>query len=397
MRKVTVENIEVSGKRVLLRVDFNVPLDNGVITNDVRIRRAIPTINHILERGGKPILMSHLGRPKGEVVDDLRMDPIAARLGELLGKNVKKLDDCVGPDVEAAVNEMSPGDVILLENLRFHPGEKKGSEDFIEALSRLGDVYVDDAFGTSHRAHASVAGVPSRLPGAAGLLLAAEIEYLGKALLSPEKPFVVVLGGAKVSDKIGTVENLVRKADKVLVGGAMAYTFLAADGVEIGNSKLEEDKKDVAARILAIARERKIEMRLPVDHVAAREFSADTETCIQEGAIESGWMGLDIGPKTTDEFCAALKSVGTIVWNGTMGVCEMAPFSNGSRRVAEIMAGSSATTIVGGGDTVAAVEMFGLQEKFDHISTGGGAFLEFMEGKELPGVACLPDGDSSGT
>ncbi len=394
MRKVTVKDIEVKDKRVLMRVDFNVPLENGAITNDVRIRRALPTINHILERGGKVILMSHLGRPKGKVVDELRMNPVAARLGELLGRDVKKLDDCVGPDVESSVNAMVLGDIVLLENLRFNPGEKKNSDDFVEALSRLGDVYVDDAFGTAHRADASVVGVPGKLPGAAGLLLAAEIEYLGKALSSPDKPFVVMLGGAKVSDKIGTVENLVRKADKVLVGGAMAYTFLAADGVGIGDSKLEEDKKDVASRILAAARERKIEMKLPVDHVAARKFSADTETCIQEGPVEPGWMGLDIGPKTTDEFCAALRGVGTIVWNGTMGVCEMAPFANGSRRVAEVMAGSSATTIVGGGDTVAAVELFDLQEKFDHISTGGGAFLEFMEGKELPGVSCLPDGNS---
>lgn len=394
MRKVTVTDVDVRGKRVLMRVDFNVPLDRGVIANDVRIRRALPTIRHVLERGGKLILMSHLGRPKGKPVDELRMDPVAERLGELLGRRVTKLNDCAGPEVEHAVGAMTAGDVILLENLRFNPGEKAGSADFIEELSRLGEVYVDDAFGTAHRADASVAGVPGKLPGAAGLLLAAEIEYLGKALSNPDRPFVAVLGGAKVSDKIGAVESLVRRADRVLIGGAMAYTFLSAEGVGTGESKIEENKRDVASRILAAARSRGIEIRLPVDHVAAGEFSADSETRVQEGFVEPGWMGLDIGPKTADEFCAALEDAGTIVWNGTMGVCEMEPFSNGSRRVAETMAVSSATTIVGGGDTVAAVEMFGLQEKFDHISTGGGAFLEFMEGKELPGVASLPDVDT---
>ncbi len=391
IQKVTVDDIDVRNKRVLMRVDFNVPLENGVITNDIRIRRTLPTIKTVVDRGGRVILMSHLGRPKGRVVDELRMDPVAGRLGELMGKEIKKLDDCIGPEVEDAVGSMKAGDVVLLENLRFNPGEKEGALDFVEALSRLGDVYVNDAFGTAHRPHASVSGVADKLPGAAGLLLDAEIKYLGKALSAPDKPFVVILGGAKVSDKIGTVENLVRKADRVLIGGAMAYTFLAAEGIETGDSKIEEDKKDVASRILSVAREEGVDIMLPVDHAAAREFSADAEVQVQVGSVEPGWMGLDIGPKTAEKFCSALKDAGTIVWNGTMGVCEMKPFSNGSRRVAETMAESTAVTIVGGGDTVAAVEMFGLQEKFDHISTGGGAFLEFMEGKELPGVASLPD------
>jgi phosphoglycerate kinase len=391
MRKVTVEEIEVQDRRVLMRVDFNVPLEDGAITNDARIRRALPTINHVLGRGARLVLMSHLGRPKGKVVEELRMDPVAARLAELLGREVKKLDDCVGPDVEKAVSEMQAGDVVVLENLRFNPGEKAGDSEFVMGLSRLGDVYVNDAFGTAHRSDASVAGVPTKLPAAAGLLLKAEIEHLGKALLEPERPFIVALGGAKVSDKIGTVENLLRLADRVLIGGAMAYTFLAAEGIDVGDSKLEADKKDVATGILASARERGVEVKLPGDHVTAREFSADAETRIQEGAIEGGWMGLDIGPETAEAFCEALEGAGTIVWNGTMGVCEMEPFSNGSKALAEKMAGSPAATIVGGGDTLAAVEMLGLQERFDHVSTGGGAFLEFMEGKDLPGVACLPD------
>jgi phosphoglycerate kinase len=391
MRKVTVEEIEVQDKRVLMRVDFNVPLEDGAITNDARIRRALPTINHVLGRGGKLVLMSHLGRPKGKVVDQLRMDPVAARLGELLGREVRKLDDCVGPDVEKAVSEMQAGDVVVLENLRFNPGDKAGDSEFVDALSRLGDVYVNDAFGTAHWADASVAGVPTKLPAAAGLLLKAEIEHLGKALLEPERPFIVALGGAKVSDKIGTVENLLRLADRVLIGGAMAYTFLAAEGIGVGDSKLEADKKDVASGILASARERGVDVKLPGDHVTARELSADAETRIQDGAIEGGWMGLDIGPATAEAFCEALEGAGTIVWNGTMGVCEMEPFSNGSKALAEKMAVSPAATIVGGGDTLAAVEMLGLQDRFDHVSTGGGAFLEFMEGKDLPGVACLPD------
>ncbi len=394
MRKVTVEDIDVKDRRVLMRVDFNVPLEHGEIANDARIRRALPTINHVLGRGGKLILMSHLGRPNGKVVPDLRMDPVAARLGELLGREVRKLNDCIGPEVESVVSGMKAGDVVVLENLRFNPGEKAGDADFVDALSRLGDVYVNDAFGTAHRPDASVAGVPKKLPGAAGLLLEAEIEHLGKVLLDPERPFIVVLGGAKVSDKIGTVENLLRLANRVLIGGAMAYTFLSAEGVEVGDSKLEEDKKDVALGVLAAARDAGVEVMLPTDHVTARAFSADAETKVQEGSIEPGWMGLDIGPATTAAFCKALEGAGTIVWNGTMGVCEMEPFSNGSRELAAKMAASPAATIVGGGDTLAAVEMLGLQDKFDHVSTGGGAFLEFMEGRELPGVACLPDKSS---
>lgn len=391
MSKVTVRDIDVSGKRVLMRVDFNVPLERCRITNDVRIRRALPTIRCVLEGGGKLVLMSHLGRPRGKVKKSLRMDPVAERLSELLEKDVKKLDDCVGPEVKAAVDAMVEGDVILLENLRFNPGEKDCDEKFIHALSQLGDIYVNDAFGTAHRADASVTGVPTQLASVAGLLLAAEIEYLGKTLSDPDRPFVVVLGGAKVSDKIGTVENLVRKADKVLVGGALAYTFLSAEGVEVGESMLEGDRKELASRIMALARKEGVEMMLPSDHVCARECRADADTKVQEGRVEPGWMGLDIGPRTTDKYCSALKGAGTIIWNGTMGVCEMVPFANGSRHIGLTMAESDATTIVGGGDTVAAVERFKLQDKFDHISTGGGAFLEFMEGKDLPGVVCLPD------
>ncbi len=391
MRKVTIEDLDLTGKRVLMRVDFNVPLEDGKVANDARIRRALPSIKYVLEHGGKLILMSHLGRPKGKVVEELRMNPVAERLEKLLGRPVKKLDDCVGPEVESAVASMKPGEVVLLENLRFHPGEKACDEAFVDALARLGDVYVNDAFGTAHRGDASVAGVPKKLPSAAGFLMKAEIEHLGKVLTAPAKPLVMVMGGAKVSDKIGVLENLMEKVDKLIIGGGMAYTFLAARGEEIGDSLFEPDSKGVAASILDEAEREDIEVLLPVDHVVAPDLSEPDKSRVVRGAVEKGWKALDIGPETTDRFCRALQGAGTILWNGTMGVCEVDAFAKGSRKVAEEIARSPAVSIVGGGDTVAAVEKFGLEKKYTHVSTGGGAFLEFMEGKELPGIAALPD------
>ncbi|NOZ24097.1 MAG: phosphoglycerate kinase [Planctomycetes bacterium] len=399
MAKRSVEDLDVAGKRVLMRVDFNVPQDKedpSVITDDSRIRKALKTIRYIREKGAKLILMSHLGRPKGEIVDKLRMDPVAKRLSELLGVQVKKLDDCIGPQVEKAVSQMKGGDVVLLENVRFHAAEK--SKDaaemmaFARELAKLGDVYVSDAFGTVHRAHASVAGVPQILTdAAAGYLLLKEIKYLGKVLRSPEHPLVLILGGAKVSDKIQVIENMLDKVDKILIGGGMCYTFLKARGKGIGGSLFEKDSLDFAKSLLKQAEEKGVEVVLPVDHVVGRELDEDTETDVQRDSIEDGWMGLDIGPKTCNLFSDKLADARMVVWNGPVGVFEMAPFAKGTRAIAEVLAASSATTIIGGGDTAAAVDMMGLADRMSHVSTGGGASLEFLEGKELPGIAALPE------
>jgi phosphoglycerate kinase len=390
--KLTLADLDVAGKRVLVRVDFNVPLgDGGEVSNDARIRASLPTIQAILERGGIPVLMTHLGRPKGKVVDSMRLDPVARRLGELLGCKVRKADDCVGPAVEKLVKKAQKGEVVLLENLRFHKEEEENEPAFAAALAKLGDLYVNDAFGTSHRAHASIVGPAAVMPAAAGLLLEKEIDSFDRALSAPERPFVAILGGAKVSDKILVIENLLEKVDALLIGGGMTYTFLAAQGVPIGASLVEKDRFEVARTILAKAQAKKVRIDLPVDHVIADRFADDAEHKIVEGAIPDEWMGLDIGPKTRAAFAQVISGAKTIIWNGPMGVFEMAPFAAGTEAVARAVADAQALSIVGGGDSVAAVEQFGLEARISHISTGGGASLELLEGQVLPGIAALSD------
>lgn len=391
MRKKTVRDIEVGGRRVFVRVDFNVPLDRGRITDDHRIVAALPTITYLLDHRAAVILASHLGRPKGPD-EALRMDPVAARLGDLLHRPVRKLDDCVGPAVEAAVAAMRPGDLVLLENLRFHPEEEANDPAFARALARLADVYVNDAFGTAHRAHASTAGIAAFLPAVAGLLMERELTFLGKVLEDPSRPLVVILGGKKVEDKIGVIRNLLRLAQTMLVGGGMCYTFLLAGGARIGASLREEDKLDLARELLQEAARREVRFLLPVDVIAAERIAADAPTrTVDARAIPDGWIGVDIGPRTIAAFGAAIAGAGTVLWNGPMGIFEILPFADGTRAVARAVAESCAESIVGGGDTAAAVERFGYAGKITHVSTGGGASLEFMEGKTLPGVAVLQD------
>lgn len=391
MRKKTVRDIEVGGRRVFVRVDFNVPLDRGRITDDHRIVAALPTITYLLDHRAAVILASHLGRPKGPD-EALRMDPVAARLGDLLHRSVRKLDDCVGPAVDAAVAAMRPGDVVLLENLRFHPEEEANDPAFARALARLADVYVNDAFGTAHRAHASTTGIAAFLPAVAGLLMERELTFLGKVLEDPSRPLVVILGGKKVEDKIGVIRNLLRLAQTMLVGGGMCYTFLLAGGARIGASLREEDKLDLARELLQEAARREVRFLLPVDVIAAERIAADAPTrTVDARVIPDGWIGVDIGPRTIAAFGAAIAVAGTVLWNGPMGIFEIPPFADGTRAVARAVAESCAESIVGGGDTAAAVERFGYAGKITHVSTGGGASLEFMEGKTLPGVAVLQD------
>jgi phosphoglycerate kinase len=390
--KLTLADLDVAGKRVLVRVDFNVPLgDDGEVSNDARIRASLPTIQAILERGGIPVLMTHLGRPKGKVVDSMRLDPVARRLGELLGCKVRKADDCVGAAVEKLVKKAQKGEVVLLENLRFHKEEEENEPAFAAALAKLGELYVNDAFGTSHRAHASIVGPAAAMPAAAGLLLEKEIDSFDRALSAPERPFVAILGGAKVSDKILVIENLLEKVDALLIGGGMTYTFLAAQGVPIGASLVEKDRLDTARTILAKAQAKQVRVELPVDHVIADRFADDAEHKVVEGPIPQEWMGLDIGPKTCAAFAQVIAGAKTIIWNGPMGVFEMAPFAAGTEAVARAVADAQALSIVGGGDSVAAVEQFGLEARISHISTGGGASLELLEGRVLPGIAALSD------
>ncbi len=391
MAKKTIKDVDLKGKVVLMRVDFNVPLDeNRNITDDRRIKAALPTIKYALEAGAKKIvLMSHLGRPKGQIKEELRLDPVAKRLEELLGEKVLKLDDCIGEEVKKAVAQAEER-IVLLENLRFHPEEEKNDPEFAKQLAELGEIYISDAFGTVHRAHASTVGVAKYLPAVAGLLLEKEIKYLGEMLENPEKPFYAILGGAKVSDKIMVIDNLLNKVDGIIIGGGMAYTFLKAKGEKIGSSKLEADKIDVAKKILADAEAKSVKLLLPVDHVVAQELKEGVETKVVE-EIEDGWMGLDIGPKTVELFCKELENSKTIVWNGPLGVFEVPPFDEGSRKVAEFIANLDAIKVIGGGDTAAMISKFGLEDKMTHISTGGGASLEFLEGKELPGIAVLED------
>lgn len=391
MRKKTVRDIDVSGRRVFVRVDFNVPLEEGRISDDHRISAALPTIMYLRDHGAAVILASHLGRPKGPD-PSLRLDPVAQRLGELLGRPVRKLDDCVGPEVDAAARTMQPGDVVLLENLRFHKEEEANDAAFARALAQNAQIYVNDAFGTAHRAHASTVGVAKLLPAVAGLLMERELTFLGKVLEAPTKPLVVILGGKKVEDKIGVIRNLLRLAQTMLIGGGMCYTFLRAAGGRVGASLCEDDKLDLARELLADAERRGVRLILPLDVVAAQRVAADAPVRVVEAReIPDGWMGLDIGPRTEATFGAPITAAGTIVWNGPMGVFELAPFAGGTRAIASAVAESCAESIVGGGDTASAVEQFGLAAKMTHVSTGGGATLEFMEGKILPGVAALQD------
>jgi len=390
MNKKTVREVQVAGKRVLVRVDFNVPLDKaGQITDDTRIRAAVPTIQFLRDKGAKVILCSHLGRPKAKVVDEFRLTPVAKRLSELLGTPVLKTDDCIGPDVERTVAAMKPGDVVLLENLRFHAEEEANDAEFARKLASLADIYVNDAFGTAHRAHASTEGVAHYLPAVAGFLMEREINFLGKALADPVRPFVAILGGAKVSDKIGVIENLLPKVDHLIVGGGMANTFLKAQGYEVGVSLVEDDKLDLAKDLLKRAGKK---LLLPVDVVVADAFSADAKhQTVSVDKVPMDWRILDVGPKSVSASEKVLKKAKTVVWNGPMGVFEFPAFAAGTVAIAKALASTSATTIIGGGDSAAAVEQAGVADKMTHISTGGGASLEFLEGRVLPGVAALQD------
>lgn len=390
MNKKSVKDIDLKGKRVLVRADFNVPLDpESRITDDARIVKTLPTLQYILSQNAKLILMSHLGRPKGRDAS-CSLKPVAARLTELLKKKVELLADCIGEEVKARVNRMKEGEVVLLENLRFYAEEEKNDSGFAKKLAESGEVYVNDAFGAAHRAHASVEGVTHYLPAVSGLLLAREIEYFEKVMTAPERPFVAILGGSKVSDKIKVIENLLPKVDAFLIGGGMAYTFLKVQGQPIGNSKLDEPGIAIARDILDKSGKMKVRIVLPVDHVVADSFNEKAQSKVVT-SIEGGWMGLDIGPKSLELFKKELASAKTILWNGPVGVFEWPAFAKGSRELARAIAAGRATSIVGGGDTASAIKEFGLEDKMSHISTGGGASLEFLEGKVLPGIAALQD------
>jgi phosphoglycerate kinase len=395
MNKKTIRDINVAGKRVLVRVDFNVPLMEGAVSDDTRIRAALPTLNHLLEQGAALILCSHLGRPKG-ADPAFAMDAVAARLGELLGRPVQKVDAVVGPEVQAAAEALQPGQVLLLENTRFEAGEKKNDPDLAAQLADLADVYVDDAFGSAHRAHASTEGVAQAMkargaPAVAGFLMEKELEYLGKALEAPDHPFVALLGGAKISDKIGVIGSLLGKVDYLLIGGGMANTFLKAQGYEVGRSLVEEESVPLAKEMLGKAGRKLV---LPEDAVVADKFEAQAASrTVLVGEVPDDWRILDIGPMTVERFGQELSTAKTIVWNGPMGVFEFPKFAAGTVAIAQILAETNATTIIGGGDSVAAVKQAGLADKISHISTGGGASLEFLEGKDLPGVVALDDTD----
>lgn len=396
MGKLTIPDLEIEGKKILIRCDFNVPLDDkGRIVDDTRIQAALPTIRYALGRECAVILMSHLGRPKGKVDPKLSLKPVAERLGELLNLEVLMASDCVGPEVEKMTGELKGGEVLLLENLRFHSGEETNDETFAKQLASLADVFIQDAFGTVHRAHASTSGVPRHLPSGAGFLLQKELKYLKQALEEPERPFLAILGGAKISTKIGVIKNLLPKVDSLILGGAMAYTFLRAENIETGNSMVEEDKIDTAGEILKQASKKKVTVLLPIDHIIANKVSKDAKSKeISEVTIPKGWIGVDIGSFSIKRFCSAIKSAKTILWNGPMGIFEIDKFSKGTRAIAEAIAEATkkgSISIVGGGDSVAAVTKTGLEEKVSHISTGGGAALEFLEGKELPGIVALKD------
>lgn len=390
--KMTMKDLDLKGKRVFCRVDFNVPMEDGKVSDDTRIRAAIPTIEYLSKQGAKVILASHLGRPKGEVKEDSRLTEAGKRLAELLGKPVLKLDESTGPTVEKAVSELTDGDVLLLENVRFHAGEEKNDPELAKQFASLADVFVNDAFGAAHRAHATTAGIAAYLPSVQGLLLEKELDVLGKALSDPDRPFTAIIGGAKVKDKIGVIDHLLDKVDNLLIGGGLSYTFTRAQGHETGDSLVEEDKIELAQSFIQKAKEKGVNLYVPIDAVVADSFSESAATKVVDVSnIEKGWMGLDIGPKTAELYDSVIRASKLVIWNGPMGVFEMAPFAEGTKRVAQAMAETEAFTIIGGGDSAAAVEKFEVAEQMDHISTGGGASLEFMEGKELPGVAALKD------
>ncbi|RLQ85109.1 phosphoglycerate kinase [Planomicrobium sp. Y74] len=392
LQKMTMKDLDLKGKRVFCRVDFNVPMKDGEVTDDTRIRAAVPTIEYLVENGAKVILASHLGRPKGEVNEEMRLAAAGARLSELLHKKVKSLKESIGETVEKEIGGMQEGDILLLENVRFHAGEEKNDETLAKSFADLADVFVNDAFGAAHRAHASTAGIAKHLPSVSGLLLEKELDVLGKALSEPERPFTAIIGGAKVKDKIGVIDHLLDKVDNLLIGGGLSYTFIKAKGFEIGNSLVEEDKMELARTFIRKAEEKGVKFYLPIDATVASEFSKDAETKqVKIEEIPSDWMGLDIGPETAELYRNVIKDSKLVIWNGPMGVFEMEPFANGTRSVAEAMAETEAYTVIGGGDSAAAVEKFNVADKMDHISTGGGASLEFMEGKELPGVTALTD------
>lgn len=393
-KTLTLKDIDLAGKRVLVRVDFNVPLDKetGEVSDDTRIVAALPTINEIIERGGKAILVSHLGRPKGKRDPKYSLEKVAERLQSLIGKPVTFVPDCIGEEVEKAVSKMNNGDILLLENVRFYSEEEKNDPDFSRRLSSIADIHVNDAFGTAHRSHASNVGVARYLTSVPGFLMQKEIEMLGMAIENPEHPYVVILGGAKVSDKIGVITNLLEKADRILIGGAMMFTFLKAQGKSVGDSLVEEDKIDLAREILQKARQKNVEFVLPVDTVIAKEIAAGSESKVVdlEEGVPAGWKGLDIGPSTIDLFNKKLSDAKTVVWNGPMGVFEIDDFAKGTESIARTLASlNDAVTIIGGGDSAAAINKFGLAEKVSHVSTGGGASLEMLEGKEMPGIKSL--------
>jgi phosphoglycerate kinase len=389
MNKKTIRDVDVRGKRVLVRVDFNVPLKEGAVADDTRIRAALPTINYLLEQDAALILCSHLGRPKGKIVPEFRLGPVAARLAELLGRPVQKLGDCVGPDIEAAVEAMQMGNVILLENTRFHPEERANDPEFARQLASLADIFVNDAFGAAHRAHASTEGVTHYLPAVAGFLMEKELEFLGQVTESPEHPYVAILGGAKISDKIGVIESLLAKCDRLLIGGGMANTFFKAMGFEVGDSLVEDGAVEMAASLLKQAGGTLV---LPVDVVVADAFDNDARMrIVAPNEVTPGWRILDVGPKTVSTFGSALGGAKTVVWNGPLGVFEMDNFAAGTFAVARLLADLDAITIIGGGDSAAAVRQAGLVDQMSHVSTGGGASLEFLEGKTLPCVAALEE------
>ena len=390
LNKKTIEDVCVEGKRVLVRCDFNVPLKEGKITNDKRIVAALPTIKYLMDNNAKVILCSHLGRPKGEFLPEFSLAPVAARLSELLGKEVKMAKDVVGEDAKALAAALENGDVMLLENVRYHKEETKNAPEFSKELASLADLYVNDAFGTAHRAHCSTTGVADYLPAVCGYLIQKEISIMGDALNTPKRPLVAILGGAKVSDKIGVINNLLDKVDTLNVGGGMAYTFFKAMGHTVGESICEDDKVDLAKEMLAKAEERGVKFLLPVDNKIGDNFAEDCNKQVNDGRdIPDGWQGLDIGPKSIALFCDAVKDAGTVIWNGPMGVFEFAAFAEGTMEVAKAIAATDAISIIGGGDSVAAVTKLGFADKMTHISTGGGASLEFLEGLELPGIAAL--------
>ncbi|KEK25336.1 phosphoglycerate kinase [Bacillus gaemokensis] len=393
MNKKSIRDVDLKGKRVFCRVDFNVPMKEGKITDETRIRAALPTIQYLVEQGAKVILASHLGRPKGQVVEELRLTPVAARLGELLGKDVKKADEAFGPAAQEMVAAMNEGDVLVLENVRFYAGEEKNDAELAKEFAALADIFVNDAFGAAHRAHASTAGIAEFLPAVSGLLMEKELEVLGKALSNPDRPFTAIIGGAKVKDKIGVIRHLLDKVDNLIIGGGLAYTFVKALGHEIGLSLCENDKIDLAKEFMELAKEKGVNFYMPVDVVITEEFSETATTKIVGiDSIPTDWEGVDIGPKTREIYADVIKNSKLVVWNGPMGVFEMTPFSEGTKAVGQALADAEDTySVIGGGDSAAAVEKFGMADKMSHISTGGGASLEFMEGKELPGVVCLND------